>query len=332
MRFGLVYNAKLPAAHYGGVERMTLWLAREIQRQGHEVVIFAKSGSHLDFCQTVQMAEDWRPWVSKNLKNFNLDLVHFQEPYHQDPGIPYLVTIYGNAQKGEVFLPNTNFVSRSHARNHGSTVFVYNGVPVSDFQFSNHREDYYVFMANDRRVKNYKTAVAWALDLNLRLKLIGVKGTNKGGVEFLGPMGEADGKLEVMAKAKAMICPYNWEEPFALAPLEALASGCALISSKNGSLPEVTRPEVGVTCGTYQELLEAPAKVRGVSPAACRELAATEFSMERSFRGYWALYERILNGGKLGPPPTYSFQEDAIQWLYKPTLWNRTQFFLRHKI
>ncbi len=332
MRFGLVYNAKLPATNYGGVERMTLWLARELILNGHSVVVFAKNGSQLDFCETVGMPDDWRPWVTRNIKNFQLDFVHFQEPFHSDPGLPYLVTIYGNAQKGEVFLPNTNFVSKSHARNHGSKVYVYNGVPVQDFKFEAQRDDYYVFMANDRRVKNYKTAVAWAQDTGVHLKLIGIQGRNQNGIEYLGPLGEKSGKLEVLSKAKAMICPYNWEEPFALAPLEALASGCALISSANGSLPEVTHPHVGVVCDTYSDLLKAPQQIQPINPLVCREFVATQFSMEKSFAGYWDLYQRILKGDVLGPAPFYNFQEQSTKWLYKPTVWNKLKFKALHKI
>lgn len=332
MKFGLVYHARLPAIHAGGIERMTMGLAKELEREGHQVVLFAQKGSRSEDFEVVEMPEDWRPWFAKQHAQHRLDFIHFQEPYPEDPGIPYLITIYGNAQPGEKFLPNSNFVSRSQARNHGSSIFVYNGVPVEDFLFSAEREDYYVFMAKNRRVKNVKTAIAWAEDLGLRLKIIGFEGRSRKGIEFLGPLGESDGKLEVLAKARSMVCPYNWNEPFALTPLEALASGCSLISSANGSLPEATPPEVGVICHNYQEMLEAPKRTAQISPAVCREFVATQFSMQKNYLGYKALYEKILNQGVLGPAPYYNFQPNDIHWLYKPTLLNKMKLQLTGKI
>jgi glycosyltransferase involved in cell wall biosynthesis len=311
---------------------MTMGLARELKRDGHHVVLFAQKGSHSAEFELVEMPEDWRPWFARKKSDYRLDFVHFQEPYHEDPRIPYLVTIYGNAQPGEVFLPNSNFVSRSQARNHASSLFVYNGVQVEEFQFSAQREDYYVFMAKNRRVKNVKTAIAWAEDLGLRLKIIGFEGRSRKGIEFLGPLGETDGKLEVLAKARSMVCPYNWNEPFALTPLEALASGCSLISSANGSLPEATPAEVGVICHNYQEMLDAPKRTAQISPVLCREFVATQFSMQRSYQGYKALYDRVLRQGVLGPAPFYNFQPNDIHWLFKPTWYNKLRLRITGKI
>lgn len=332
VRIGLVYNAILPAKNYGGVERMTVWLARELKRRGHEPVVFGRKGSRLPLYETVEMGEDWQKWFEQNHSSYHLDFVHFQEPYRLKPNFPYLVTVYGNAQPGETFLPNTNFVSRSHALNHNSEIFVYNGVPVDDYPFLEKKDDYYVFMANDRRVKNLKTAVTWALDLGVRLEVIGAHGINRGGVHFRGPMSDSDGRLEILGQARALVSPYNWEEPFAVAPLEALACGVPLISSANGSLPEVTLPEVGVVCRSYSEMLHAPMKIQKITPRHCRAFLKQHFSIEQTTQGYLDLYQRILHEGELAQNPRYAFDPSRIQWLYKPTWTNELRFRLTGKI
>lgn len=45
--------------------------------------------------------------------------------------------------------------------------------------------------------------------------------------------------LEAMARASIVVVPSRWLEPFGLTALEAMASGAAVIASRNGGLPEV---------------------------------------------------------------------------------------------
>lgn len=45
--------------------------------------------------------------------------------------------------------------------------------------------------------------------------------------------------LQAMARASIVVVPSRWLEPFGLTALEAMASGAAVIASRNGGLPEV---------------------------------------------------------------------------------------------
>ncbi|HQT39786.1 MAG TPA: glycosyltransferase family 4 protein [Acidocella sp.] len=60
----------------------------------------------------------------------------------------------------------------------------------------------------------------------------------KAGVHLTGPLPHQQA-LAAMAAADIAVVPSRWAEPFGLTALEALASGAALITTRQGGLPEV---------------------------------------------------------------------------------------------
>ena len=59
-------------------------------------------------------------------------------------------------------------------------------------------------------------------------------------VRFLGAMRE--GRGQVMARHRIHVVPSRWKEPFGIVALEGIASGCAMIVSAGGGLPEAVGP------------------------------------------------------------------------------------------
>jgi glycogen synthase len=63
-------------------------------------------------------------------------------------------------------------------------------------------------------------------------------------VEFLGSVRE--GRGEILARHRIMVVPSTWAEPFGVVALEGIASGCAIVASSQGGLPDAVGP-----CGLY---------------------------------------------------------------------------------
>ena len=63
-------------------------------------------------------------------------------------------------------------------------------------------------------------------------------------VEFLGALQE--GRGEIVARHHIMAIPSVWAEPFGVVALEGVASGCAIVASSQGGLPDAGGP-----CGLY---------------------------------------------------------------------------------
>jgi glycosyltransferase involved in cell wall biosynthesis len=63
-------------------------------------------------------------------------------------------------------------------------------------------------------------------------------------VKFLGTLRE--GRGETVARHRVMVVPSTWSEPFGVVALEGIASGCAIVASSLGGLPDAVGP-----CGLY---------------------------------------------------------------------------------
>lgn len=57
-------------------------------------------------------------------------------------------------------------------------------------------------------------------------------------VEFIGEIGETQ-KARFLGKARALLFPIDWPEPFGLVMIEAMSAGTPVIAWPNGSVPEV---------------------------------------------------------------------------------------------
>jgi len=335
MHILLFHDSVMPPKNYGGIERIVVTLAEEYSRRGHRVSVLCRKGSKLPGFSVVEIPEGGPGSDIMLLVPKDVDFIHSHQPIPVEPSVPYLITIHGNGHPGEMYHPNTNFLSRSHARNHGSSIFIFNGVDPKRYPFVENKEDYFIFLARTTwRVKNLKTTLAWARDLGVRLKIIGGNGVSlHKNIEYLGLVDEST-KVEVLSKARALVYPTNWDEPCAGAPLEAFACGTPVISTRNGCMPEMVRtPEMGVLCDTYQDLLGSVEKLKSAKPRVCRQMAETVFSNERMALDYLKLFERILKEGKLANNhPHYSFDPGSVKLLYKPTIVNRLQVGLTGKI
>lgn len=332
MKVGLLHNSILPPKTYGGIERIVMILAQEYTRLGHEVVLFARKGTREVPYQVIELNADYNGENIDHLIPSDLDFLHSHQPLRYKPKVPFLVTIHGNGSPDEKYWSNTNFLSQSHANNHAAKYFVYNGLDPHHYPFTEKKHDYFVFLARTTwRVKNVKTAIAWANDLGVELKIMGGGGISRGRIQYQGLVDETD-KLKLLANARALIYPTNWDEPCAAAPLEALACGTPVISTANGCMSELVRPGTGVICLSYRDLLDSADKVKSISSHACRKSIEDFFSLGRMASDYLKLFEIILSKGELDHSPHYNFNKNSVKFLFKPTLLNKLQFALTGKI
>ncbi|MGE3975723.1 MAG: glycosyltransferase [Bdellovibrionales bacterium] len=331
MKIALLHDSLLPPKGYGGIERIVVTLAEEYQRRGHSVVVFCREGSQIPGAEVRALPQGFTG-DAQTLNLSGVDFLHSHQPLHIRPKIPFVVTIHGNGHEDEKYFANTNFLSESHARNHNAKYFIYNGVDQNHYPVMTKKQDYYVFLARTTwRVKNVKTAIAWANDVGVRLEIMGGSGISRGNIHYNGLVDE-DQKLQLLANARALIYPTNWDEPCAAAPLEALACGTPVITTPNGCMPELVRDGTGVVCRNYAELLEAAEKVKSIDPMKCRHSIESYFSLSRMTDDYLKLFDKIMREGELDHSPEYNFNKSSVSFLFKPTLKNRLQFSLMGKV
>lgn len=301
----------IPPELYGGTERVIYWLGKALVELGHQVTLIANAQSHIPGAELRPVDGDEKdPAAWLRLVPDSTDLMHLWETSWPRAGKPLLVTAEGNGRPGERFHPNTIFVSQKHAANHGSRHFVHNGIDPDAYAFAAEREDYAVFLAKARwDVKNFPGAATVARRAGLELRVLGSRNWPLNlqrrlppirGVRYYGMLGGEE-KRGLLSRARCLIFPVRWEEPFGLALTEALASGAYVVGTPYGSLPEIITPEVGVLSARAGDLAEAVKNPQRFDPRACRNrVLSGGFTHWDMARKYVAYYERIVNHGSLG--------------------------------
>jgi len=306
MHIAIYHDALIPPQKYGGTERMVFWLAKALAALGHRVSLIAKPGSQVPGVETIPYRNtEHSSW--EDLVPPNVDIIHLRATPRTLPKKPFLVTIDGNGQPGEKFHSNTVFVSQKHAENHGSQYFVHNGIDPSDYESEELREDYFVFLAKASwKVKNLKGAVEIARRAGIEMKVMGSRIASGlpglpplswRGIRYLGMVKDAE-KKQVLKRARALLFPVRWHEPFGIAITEALASGCPVYGTPYGSLPEIITPDVGFLSNRAEELVEAVLNQK-VSPAQCQARVRQGFTHLNMARRYLEFYQEILELGHL---------------------------------
>ncbi|MFC3501111.1 glycosyltransferase family 4 protein [Micromonospora krabiensis] len=103
--------------------------------------------------------------------------------------------------------------------------------------------------------------------------------------------------LRMLVDARSLIMPIQWEEPFGMVMVEAMATGTPVVALDRGSVPELIQDGVtGLICGGADELPAALLAAGRLDPADCVAHAADAFSTLRMAEGYVAVYRQVGAG------------------------------------
>src|SRR6186997_1888978 len=112
-------------------------------------------------------------------------------------------------------------------------------------------------------------------------------------VEYVGEINDAE-KNDFLGEAAALLCPYDWPEPFGLVLIEAMACGTPVLAYRQGSIPEIIDHGVtGYICDNIGEMAQAVAGLSLIDRARCREIFEQRFTVERMAKDYVAIYENM---------------------------------------
>jgi glycosyltransferase involved in cell wall biosynthesis len=314
MRIAVVLAGKVPCVGYGGTERQADWLANELARLGHEVTLVAPPGSSSPRCKLVfaRSREEALAAVPPAT-----DIAHFHAWYPLEGfRLPYLNTVHTLEKLNLGDGANWCHVSASHAALFGRTTFVHNGFPVDAYRLAERKGERLLFLAGIARSgKNLNRAVDLARKFDFGLDIAGgsrwrllTRSQTRRELVFFKSLGsrfrfhgmvDGERKLGLLGEAKAFLNPIRWEEPFGMAPVEAMLCGTPVLATARGAMPEIITEEVGRLFETDDEFATALGKVAEIAPKHIREAAAERFSIARAANGYVSLYERILSGESL---------------------------------
>jgi glycosyltransferase involved in cell wall biosynthesis len=119
-----------------------------------------------------------------------------------------------------------------------------------------------------------------------------------GKIDYVGEV-SGDRKLKFIGQAKALLFPIQWDEPFGMAPIEALACGTPVIAMARGALPEIIEHGVnGFLAKTEAEFKHYMTRIDEIDPAACRKSVEDKFSASLMAKRYLERYEAAIASSK----------------------------------
>ena len=324
----------VPPAAYGGTELFIADLAAELHARGHHVIVYANGASRLPCeLKWRYPAADWpiRDPLAAQLKNADhsawavheaageVDVLHLNDvvsvPFTRFVDVPAVLTVHHPHEPvlSEVYAryPSLEYVAISAAQARREPMpklrVVHHGVSIDQYAFGERKDRYLAFLGRMAPCKGAHAAIAVAKRAGLPLKLAGeiqpifadywareiephIDGRT---IEYLG---EADRTLknELLSHAQALLFPIEWDEPFGLVMIEAMACGTPVLAFPRGSVPEIVRDGVsGWLCRSPEEMA-ARAADPGIAPCSCRAWAVERFSRGRMAEEYLALYAHVL--------------------------------------
>jgi glycosyltransferase involved in cell wall biosynthesis len=119
------------------------------------------------------------------------------------------------------------------------------------------------------------------------------------GIEYIGEVDDEQ-KAALLGSAAALLVPVQWDEPFGIVFVEALAAGTPVISCSRGALPEIIEHgRTGFLIQSIADGMDAVRQLPSLNRTACRQAAATRFDSRQCAARYLALYRDVLPS-----PPT----------------------------
>jgi glycosyltransferase involved in cell wall biosynthesis len=327
MKIGVVAPPWLPVppGRYGGTENVIDGLCRGLQAAGHQVLLVATMGSRCPVptialrvdgdgnTATAEASYALRAYQALEDAGFLIADVSVDIPVittNHNLFDPERVLIYREAARR---LVGVVAISRHHARTaHEAKVplvgVVHNGIDVAAIPVGQGDGGYAAVLSRMSPDKGVREAILIARNAGMPLRIAAKMQTSQehqyfreriypllgGDIEYVGEVG-VRGKYELLGAAVALLNPIQWNEPFGLAAIEAMACGTPVLATGMGSMPEIiTHGVTGTLRGHWSGLPADLERITSLDRAACRREAEARFGIDRMATEYAALYQAAL--------------------------------------
>jgi glycosyltransferase involved in cell wall biosynthesis len=325
----------VPPVRYGGTELFIAQLAEGLKELGADVIVYANGESTVNVETRWLYEQAQWPIGEENQATFkdlnhtswalneaweNSDIIHCNNlpglAFSRFPGPNFVYTLHHSHHEWMstyyANFPDVNFVTISRFQQQRESMprlrTIHHGIDLNQYMFQPKKQDYLAFLGRIAPLKGTHNAIAVAKKSGIPLKIAGeVQPMYKAYFEaqvkphidgkFIEYIGEADliAKNELLGNALAMLFPIQWDEPFGLVLVEAMATGTPVLAFAGGSVKEIVTDDVsGYICGSVDEMAKRARNLSRLDPHKVREFAEQYFSVQRMVRDYADLYEDIL--------------------------------------
>lgn len=327
---------RVPPRHYGPWELFASLLTEGLDARGHDVTLFASGDSVTSARLSSVVPQGWSedpsvdPKVAECLhisavfeRASDFDIIHnsfdfLPLTYSALVSTPVITTLHGFSSPRIVpvyakYNGRTSYVAISDADRHPDLDYlatIHHGVAMREFVLNEAPGSYLAFFGRIHPDKGVVEAIDAATRAGLPLRIAGivqdqsyferevVPRLDGERVQFVGPVGAGD-RSAFLGGAIALLHLIDFDEPFGLSVVEAMACGTPVIAFPRGSMPELVAE--GTTGCLVPDVASAATAVERVSRLDRRTVrAVTErrFSSDRMVDAYVDAYRQVLLGSE----------------------------------
>ena len=212
--------------------------------------------------------------------------------------------------------PEAEFVTISDFQRERETMprmrTIHHGIDLNSYRLQTRKREYLSFLGRIAPIKGTHIAIEVAKKSGIPLKIGGevqpifqeyfdtqIKPHIDGKfIEYVGEVG-LEAKNELLGNSLGMLFPIQWNEPFGLVMIEAMACGTPVLALPGGAVEEVICNGIsGFVCRSVEEMARRVDGLPGtMKPVDVRQYCQQYFSVDRMVADYVTLYQELASVG-----------------------------------
>ena len=322
---------RVPPRHYGPWELFASLLTEGLVSRGHDVTLFASGDSETSarLCSVIPRGWSEDPGITPKVaeclhisevfeRASEFDVIHnsfdfLPLTYSRLTTTPMITTIHGFSSPDIVpvyvkYNNSTSFVAISDADRHPALDYVatiHHGIDIDSFTFNPMAGSYLAFFGRIHPEKGVVAAIEVARKTGIPLRIAGIIQDQAyfesevvprldRHVQFIGSVRTED-RSSFLGGAVALLHLIDFDEPFGLSVVEAMACGTPVIAFDRGSMSElIVNGTTGFLATDVSAAANAVEEIAGLDRATIRARSVQRFSRDRMVDDYLAAYRRTI--------------------------------------
>jgi len=113
-------------------------------------------------------------------------------------------------------------------------------------------------------------------------------------VKYIGPV-DMEQKIDLLSRARGLLNPIQWEEPFGMVMIEAMAVGCPVIAFARGAAPEIVADgRSGFLVHDVNEMAQCISRIDELDRMVVQAHAEHNFTAQAMAEKYTKVYKKII--------------------------------------